>query len=126
MQENLVQLCELQRDISGFDHLVQGDRKFIRQGCLQKYSRKGFQQWMFFLVSNLINVKLNRSNKYEKNFPLLFLQFSDVLLYTSRTQQPSQCFRVHGQLPLKGMSIQESDNKTGTDFAFVILGQGNQ
>ncbi|XP_033232082.1 FERM, ARHGEF and pleckstrin domain-containing protein 1-like [Belonocnema kinseyi] len=98
--ENLVQLCELQRDISGFDHLVQGDRKFIRQGCLQKYSRKGFQQWMFFL-------------------------FSDVLLYTSRTQQPSQCFRVHGQLPLKGMSIQENDNKTGAEFAFVILGQDN-
>lgn len=98
--ENLVQLCELQRDISGFDNLVQGDRKFIRQGCLQKYSRKGFQQWMFFL-------------------------FSDVLLYTSRTQQPSQCFRVHGQLPLKGMSIQESDNKTIAENVFVILGQGN-
>ncbi|XP_011297145.1 FERM, RhoGEF and pleckstrin domain-containing protein 1-like [Fopius arisanus] len=99
--ENLVQLCELQRDISGFDNLVQEGRRFIRQGCLQKYSHKGFQQRMFFL-------------------------FSDILLYTFRTQQPTQCFRVHGQLPLKGVTIQDGDNKTGTDFVFVIHGQGNQ
>ncbi|XP_029166816.1 FERM, ARHGEF and pleckstrin domain-containing protein 1-like [Nylanderia fulva] len=99
--ENLVQLCEMQRDITGFDNLVQEGRRFIRLGCLQKYSRKGFQQRMFFL-------------------------FSDVLLYTFRTQQPTQCFRVHGQLPLKGMKIQDADNKTGTDFAFIIDGQGNQ
>nr|XP_031835474.1 FERM, ARHGEF and pleckstrin domain-containing protein 2-like [Nomia melanderi] len=99
--ENLVQLCEMQRDIGGFDNLVQEGRRFIRQGCLQKYSRKGFQQRMFFL-------------------------FSDVLLYTFRTQQPTQCFRVHGQLPLKGMKIRESDNKTGSDFAFSIDAQGNQ
>ncbi|XP_008206719.2 FERM, ARHGEF and pleckstrin domain-containing protein 1 isoform X1 [Nasonia vitripennis] len=99
--ENLVQLCELQRDISGFDNLVQEGRRFIRQGCLQKYSRKGFQQRMFFL-------------------------FSDVLLYTFRSQQPTQSFRVHGQLPLKSMKIQENDNKTGSDFAFVIHGLGNQ
>ncbi|XP_024876390.1 FERM, ARHGEF and pleckstrin domain-containing protein 1-like isoform X3 [Temnothorax curvispinosus] len=99
--ENLVQLCEMQRDITGFDNLVQEGRRFIRLGCLQKYSRKGFQQRMFFL-------------------------FSDVLLYTFRTQQPTQCFRVHGQLPLKGMKIQDADNKTGTDFAFIVDGQGNQ
>ncbi|XP_017793131.1 PREDICTED: FERM, RhoGEF and pleckstrin domain-containing protein 1-like isoform X1 [Habropoda laboriosa] len=99
--ENLVQLCEMQRDISGFDNLVQEGRRFIRQGCLQKYSRKGFQQRMFFL-------------------------FSDILLYTFRTQQPTQCFHVHGQLPLKGMKIREGDNKTGSDFAFVIDAQGNQ
>ncbi|XP_012274330.1 FERM, ARHGEF and pleckstrin domain-containing protein 1 isoform X2 [Orussus abietinus] len=99
--ENLVQLYELQRDISGFNNLVQEGRRFIRQGCLLKYSRKGFQQRMFFL-------------------------FSDVLLYTFRTQQPTQCFRVHGQLPLKGMKIQDGDNKTGSDFAFVIYGLGNQ
>ncbi|XP_035740182.1 FERM, ARHGEF and pleckstrin domain-containing protein 1-like isoform X1 [Vespa mandarinia] len=99
--ENLVQLCEMQRDISGFDNLFQEGRRFIRQGCLQKYSRKGFQQRMFFL-------------------------FSDVLLYTFRTQQPTQCFRVHGQIPVKGMKIQEGDNKTGTDHVFVISGYENQ
>ena len=26
-------------------------QKFIREGCLQKLSRKGFQQRMFFLVT---------------------------------------------------------------------------
>ncbi|XP_078047174.1 FERM, ARHGEF and pleckstrin domain-containing protein 1 isoform X1 [Augochlora pura] len=99
--ENLVQLHEMQRDIGGFDNLVQEGRRFIRQGCLQKYSRKGFQQRMFFL-------------------------FSDVLLYAFRTQQRAQCFRVHGQLPLKGMQIRESDKKTGADFTFVIDAPGNQ
>ncbi|KAF7997362.1 hypothetical protein HCN44_005639 [Aphidius gifuensis] len=99
--ENFVQLCELQRDIGGFENLVQEGRKFIRQGCLQKYSHKGFQQRMFFL-------------------------FSDVLLYTFRTQQSHQCFRVHGQIALKEMTIQDRDNKTGSDFVFVINGQGNQ
>ncbi|KAK0098631.1 hypothetical protein PV326_005964 [Microctonus aethiopoides] len=93
--ENLVQLCELQRDVNGFDNLVQEGRKFIRQGCLQKYSHKGFQQRMFFL-------------------------FSDILLCTFRTQQPTQCFRVHGQFPVKGMTIKDGDNKTGTDYVFVI------
>uniref|UniRef100_A0ABD2XGK7 DH domain-containing protein n=1 Tax=Trichogramma kaykai TaxID=54128 RepID=A0ABD2XGK7_9HYME len=100
--ENKVQLCELQRDINGFDSLLQGDRRFIRQGCLQKYSRKGFQQRMFFL-------------------------FSDVLLYTFRVpQQSTQCFKVHGQMVLTDMKIQENDNKTGADFAFVIHCLGNQ
>ncbi|XP_014599699.1 PREDICTED: FERM, RhoGEF and pleckstrin domain-containing protein 1-like isoform X1 [Polistes canadensis] len=99
--ENLVQLCEMQRDISNFDNLFQEGRRFIRQGCLQKYSRKGFQQRMFFL-------------------------FSDVLLYTFRTQQPTQCFRVHGQIPVKGMKIQEGDNKTGIDHVFIISGYDNQ
>lgn len=50
-QENFVALCELQRDLIGFDSLVQPDREFVRQGCLLKHSRKGYQQRMFFLVS---------------------------------------------------------------------------
>lgn len=49
--KNLATLCELQRDIIGFDNLVQPGRKFIRHGCLLKHSRKGYQQRMFFLVS---------------------------------------------------------------------------
>ena len=50
-QENFVALCEMQRDLNGFDSLVQPDREFVRQGCLLKHSRKGYQQRMFFLVS---------------------------------------------------------------------------
>ena len=29
-------------------------QEFIREGCLQKFSRKGYQQRMFFLVSSLL------------------------------------------------------------------------
>lgn len=49
--ENYQLLCELQRDLDGFDCLVQNDRKLIRQGCLLKHSKRGLQQRMFFLVS---------------------------------------------------------------------------
>lgn len=49
--ENLATLCELQRDIVGFENLIQPGRTFIRHGCLLKHSRKGYQQRMFFLVS---------------------------------------------------------------------------
>ena len=52
--DNYVKLVELQREISGFDTLVQPERMFIREGCLQKLSRKGYQQRMFFLVSVII------------------------------------------------------------------------
>ena len=45
---------ELQRDLVGYDNLVQSGREFVREGCLQKLSRKGYQQRMFFLVGNLI------------------------------------------------------------------------
>lgn len=53
--ENYSLLCELQRDMSGFDQLVQPERKLIRQGCLLKHSRRGLQQRMFFLVSYRID-----------------------------------------------------------------------
>lgn len=48
--ENLAILYELQRDVVGFDSLVQPGRQFIRHGCLLKHSRKGYQQRMFVLV----------------------------------------------------------------------------
>jgi len=99
--DNFVALCELQRDLNGFDSLVQPDREFVRQGCLLKHSRKGYQQRMFFL-------------------------FSDLLLYTNRTVQPSPQFKVHGQLPLRGVMVEETpDNKTGANYCFTIYG-GNR
>nr|CAD7196275.1 unnamed protein product [Timema douglasi] len=98
--ENFVQLCELQRDVSGFDSLVQTDRNFLRQGCLLKHSRKGYQQRMFFL-------------------------FSDILLYTNRSLQPSMQFKVHGQMPLRAVIVEEAENKMGANFCFNIYG-GNR
>ena len=52
-QENFVKLVELQRDLVGIDNVVNPNRQFLREGCLQKLSRKGFQQRMFFLVNFL-------------------------------------------------------------------------
>lgn len=93
--ENFVMLMELQRDIIGLDNLIQPGREFIREGCLQKLSRKGYQQRMFFL-------------------------FSDVLVYASRASTPQLQFKVHGQLPLQGLSIDETEPKAEAAFRFNI------
>lgn len=34
-----------------------------------------------------------------------FCQFNDVILYTSRGMMPTNQFKVHGQLPLHGMTV---------------------
>jgi len=98
--ENFVKLVELQRDLVGIDNVVNASRQFLREGCLLKLSRKGFQQRMFFL-------------------------FSDVLLYTNRTSGPLLQFKVHGQLPLRGVMVEESEPKLGNFFCFTIYG-GNR
>jgi FERM/RhoGEF/pleckstrin domain protein 2 len=96
--ENLAALCELQRDLVGFDNLVQPSRKFLRHGCLLKHSKKGYQQRMFFL-------------------------FSDILLYTSRSQATLQ-FKVHGHMPLRGVLIEEPEGEL-SNYGLVIYG-GNR
>uniref|UniRef100_A0A671W069 FERM, ARHGEF and pleckstrin domain-containing protein 1 n=1 Tax=Sparus aurata TaxID=8175 RepID=A0A671W069_SPAAU len=78
--ENFQKLLELKKDLIGVDNLVVPSREFIRLGCLSKLSGKGLQQRMFFL-------------------------FSDVILYTSRGMTPTNQFKVHGQLPLHGMTV---------------------
>lgn len=98
--ENLVKLVELQRDLVGIDNLVQSGREFLREGCLQKLSRKGYQQRMFFL-------------------------FNDVLLYTNRTTTPVLQFKVHGQLPLRGVMVEETESRMGATNCFTIYG-GNR
>ena len=49
-----MKLMELQRDLLGYENLVSSSREVVREGCLQKLSRKGYQQRMFFLVRALI------------------------------------------------------------------------
>uniref|UniRef100_A0A8C2XMJ7 FERM, ARHGEF and pleckstrin domain-containing protein 1 n=1 Tax=Cyclopterus lumpus TaxID=8103 RepID=A0A8C2XMJ7_CYCLU len=78
--ENFQKLLELKKDLIGVDNLVVPGREFIRLGCLSKLSGKGLQQRMFFL-------------------------FNDVILYTSRGMMGTNQFRVHGQLPLHGMTV---------------------
>uniref|UniRef100_A0A8C5EIP7 FERM, ARHGEF and pleckstrin domain-containing protein 1 n=1 Tax=Gouania willdenowi TaxID=441366 RepID=A0A8C5EIP7_GOUWI len=96
--DNFQKLLELRKDLSGIENLVSPGREFIRLGCLSKLSGKGLQQRMFFL-------------------------FSDILVYTSRGMTPSNQFKVHGQLPLYGMTIRESEEEWGVPHSFTLFGQ---
>uniref|UniRef100_A0AAY4D439 FERM, ARHGEF and pleckstrin domain-containing protein 1 n=1 Tax=Denticeps clupeoides TaxID=299321 RepID=A0AAY4D439_9TELE len=96
--ENFQKLLELKKDLIGVDNLAVPGREFIRLGCLSKLSGKGLQQRMFFL-------------------------FNDVLLYTSRGMTSTNQFKVHGKLPLRGMTIRESSDEWGVPHAFTLVGQ---
>ncbi|XP_078065385.1 FERM, ARHGEF and pleckstrin domain-containing protein 2 isoform X5 [Mustelus asterias] len=93
--EHFQKLTELQRDLIGIENLILPGRDFIREGCLYKLTKKGLQQRMFFL-------------------------FSDMLLYTSKGVTTSNQFKVHGQLPLYGMIIEESENEWSVPHCFTI------
>uniref|UniRef100_A0AAY4D3E0 FERM, ARHGEF and pleckstrin domain-containing protein 1 n=1 Tax=Denticeps clupeoides TaxID=299321 RepID=A0AAY4D3E0_9TELE len=97
--ENFQKLLELKKDLIGVDNLAVPGREFIRLGCLSKLSGKGLQQRMFFL-------------------------FNDVLLYTSRGMTSTNQFKVHGKLPLRGMTVcVESSDEWGVPHAFTLVGQ---
>lgn len=96
--ENFQKLHELKKDLIGIDNLVVPGREFIRLGSLSKLSGKGLQQRMFFL-------------------------FNDVLLYTSRGLTTSNQFKVHGQLPLFGMTMEESEDEWGVPHCLTLRGQ---
>ncbi|XP_067372037.1 FERM, ARHGEF and pleckstrin domain-containing protein 1 isoform X3 [Channa argus] len=96
--ENFQKLLEFKKDLIGVDNLVVPGREFIRLGCLSKLSGKGLQQRMFFL-------------------------FSDVILYTSRGMTATNQFKVHGQLPIHGMTIRESEDEWGVPHAFTLVGE---
>ncbi|KAM7104820.1 FERM, ARHGEF and pleckstrin domain-containing protein 2 isoform 2-T3 [Molossus nigricans] len=93
--ENLQKLMELQRDLVGVENLIAPGREFIREGCLHKLTRKGLQQRMFFL-------------------------FSDMLLYTSRGVSGTSHFRIRGLLPLRGMLVEESESEWPVPHSFTI------
>ncbi|MBN3295547.1 FARP2 protein, partial [Amia calva] len=93
--ENFQKLTELQRDLIGIESLIAPAREFIREGCLYKLTKKGLQQRMFFL-------------------------FSDMLLYTSKGVTATNQFKVHGQLPLHGMIIEESESEWSVPHCFTI------
>ncbi|XP_071373662.1 FERM, ARHGEF and pleckstrin domain-containing protein 2 isoform X2 [Centroberyx affinis] len=93
--ENFQKLTELQRDLIGIENLTTPGREFIREGCLYKLTKKGLQQRMFFL-------------------------FSDMLLYTSKGVTATNQFKVHGQLPLHGMIVEESENEWSVPHCFTI------
>lgn len=88
--ENYVLLCEIQRDLNGFDTLIQSDRKLVRQGCLLKHSKRGLQQRMFFL-------------------------FTDILLYASKSPV-TQTFKVLGHVPLRSLLTENSEHNAFVIF----------
>lgn len=45
-----------------------------------------------------------------------------MLVYASRTSTPVLQFKVHGQLPLKGMKIEEAEERMGISNSFTIYG----
>lgn len=48
-------------------------------------------------------------------------QFSDVLLYTSRGITASNQFKIHGQLPLRGMTVRTSSTSTlHFSYSFIM------
>ena len=96
--ENIVKLMELQRDLVGYDNLVSSGREFVREGCLQKLSRKGYQQRMFFLVRILPQAEYHL-------YIFFMFQFSDMLLYANRAPGPGLQFRVHGQLTVADLQV---------------------
>nr|XP_039325818.1 FERM, ARHGEF and pleckstrin domain-containing protein 2-like [Saimiri boliviensis boliviensis] len=100
--ENLQKLTELQRDLVGVENLIVPGREFIREGCLHKLTKKGLQQRMFFL-------------------------FSDMLLYTSKGLAGTSHFRIRGLLPLRGMllivldpPVEETENEWSVPHCFTI------
>ncbi|KFW86210.1 FERM, RhoGEF and pleckstrin domain-containing protein 2, partial [Manacus vitellinus] len=93
--ENFQKLTELQHDLIGIDNLTAPGREFIREGCLYKLTKKGLQQRMFFL-------------------------FSDMLLYTSKGVTGTNQFKIHGHLSLHGMLVEESENEWAVPHCFTI------
>ncbi|XP_071475555.1 FERM, ARHGEF and pleckstrin domain-containing protein 2 isoform X5 [Marmota flaviventris] len=108
--ENLQKLMELQRELVGVDSLVAPGREFIREGCLHKLTKKGLQQRMFFLSLSKASCP----------------QFSDVLLYTSKSVAGTSHFRIQGLLPLRGMLLivldppVESESEWAAPYCFTI------
>ncbi|XP_065333134.1 FERM, ARHGEF and pleckstrin domain-containing protein 1 isoform X2 [Cloeon dipterum] len=104
--EGWAQLSELRRHVAGCGELLPGRQQFLRQGCLMKLSRKGFQQ-------------------------RLFLLFSDILLYCSRSVPTNntnnqQEFKVHGQLPLRGLLVEEAEERQGAQHCMTFTSRGRQ
>lgn len=96
--ENSQKLAELQRVLIGIDNLAAPGREFIREGCLHKLTRKGLQQRMFFL-------------------------FSDMLLYTSKGVPGSSHFRIRSLLPLHGMLVEEAQGEGGPHCFTIFAAQ---
>ncbi|CAH0722951.1 unnamed protein product, partial [Brenthis ino] len=80
--ENHAALCQLQRDVAGYDKLLVAEREFVRLGCVYTHTSKGLQQRMLFL-------------------------FNDILIIASKNS--NGLFRAHSVLPLHELSVETTD-----------------
>lgn len=115
--ENFQLLCELQRDLGGFNSLVQNNRQFIRQGCLLKHSKRGLQQRMFFLVGLILAALTAHLDKVVFNifYLLSLLQFSDLFIYGSKSPV-TQAFKILGHVPVRSLLTENAEHNAFTIF----------
>ncbi|GIY24675.1 FERM, ARHGEF and pleckstrin domain-containing protein 2 [Caerostris extrusa] len=94
---NFVKLMELQRDLYGIDNLTSNRREFLKGRLFTK------------------------TFKERISVPDVFL-FSDVLLYANRGPINQHQFKIHGQLQLRGLMVEETEPKMGVTNCFTIYG----
>ncbi|KAJ0181432.1 hypothetical protein K1T71_003517 [Dendrolimus kikuchii] len=96
--ENHAALCQLQRDLAGYDKLLVAEREFVNMGCVYKHSTRGLQQRMLFL-------------------------FNDILVMSSKSGGSQ--FRAHVVLPLHKLQLNfgelpHSFTLTGEDVDLLL------
>ncbi len=52
----------------------------------------------------------------------MFFLFSDILVYTSKGVTPTNQFKVHGQIPLKGVVLEDSDHNRSVANCVTLYG----
>uniref|UniRef100_UPI003590106C FERM, ARHGEF and pleckstrin domain-containing protein 1-like isoform X2 n=1 Tax=Myxine glutinosa TaxID=7769 RepID=UPI003590106C len=96
--EAVLALATLQAELPGLPGLVAPHRvcqKLIRVGCLNKVGKKGLQQRMFFL-------------------------FSDMIVFANKDQTPSGHFKAHGRLMLREITLKEGSEGIPLPNSFIM------
>lgn len=80
--------------------------------------------WLDWYIG-MYKKQTDRYDWYVKNVYIcliyVFVQFSDMLVYTSRIATSSLQFKVHGQLSLKGLTVSAFDSFLATSVAELFV-----
>uniref|UniRef100_A0AAQ4QZ96 FERM, ARHGEF and pleckstrin domain-containing protein 2 n=1 Tax=Gasterosteus aculeatus aculeatus TaxID=481459 RepID=A0AAQ4QZ96_GASAC len=109
--ENFQKLTELQRDLIGIENLTGPGRVGV---SVQTHKERPAAEDVF---PGWCKKKIDMLSKMT---PSVSPQFSDMLLYTSKGVTATNQFKVHGQLPLHGMIVEESENEWSVPHCFTI------
>uniref|UniRef100_A0AAY4D394 FERM, ARHGEF and pleckstrin domain-containing protein 1 n=1 Tax=Denticeps clupeoides TaxID=299321 RepID=A0AAY4D394_9TELE len=127
--ENFQKLLELKKDLIGHFNCHSSSGNDDENGCFSQAVWKGPSTTNVFPGKTRFwsSCKLPPLYTFLPNHthfvPLCLPQFNDVLLYTSRGMTSTNQFKVHGKLPLRGMTIRESSDEWGVPHAFTLVGQ---